>query len=113
MFAHFNTCHFLDNQGDDDEEHSKSPLFLHLMCSLRNPSSQGQPTTTVSISTLPVCLGEYSVKRHGQASWYCHSSTLFQHDKRVVQVFIDQESTCPLCSTVPIAIYRESDVMSQ
>ena len=74
MFAHFNTWHFLDNQGDDDEEHSKSPLFLHLMCSLRNPSSQGQPTSTVSINTLPVCLGEYSVTRQGQASWYCDLS---------------------------------------
>lgn len=51
--------------GDDDEEHSKSPLFLHLMCSLRNPSSQGQPTTTVSISTLPVCLGEVVNKFEG------------------------------------------------
>lgn len=43
---------------NDGDQHSKSPLFLQLTCSLRGRSSHGQPMTPVSINTLPVCLGE-------------------------------------------------------
>lgn len=58
LFSHYCLC----CKGEaEDEEHSKSPLFLMLTCSLRDKSSHTQPMTPVSINMLPVCLGnDYS-----------------------------------------------------
>ena len=58
LFSHYCLCY----KGEaEDEEHSKSPLFLMLTCSLRDKSSHTQPMTPVSINMLPLCLGnDYS-----------------------------------------------------